>query len=227
MTSENFIKTCKKELNAQQSDAVFFDEGPLLVIAGAGSGKTKTLVHRVAKLIHSGIPAEQILLLTFTRKAAEEMLNRATKILDERCANVSGGTFHAFAHIALRKYAPHIGFDPQFTIMDRSDSEDLIQRIRKEKNLAKGDKRFPKKGTITSVIGKSINTAKSIEQILGSDFPQFLPFSEEIKQIAIQYELQKREMHMMDYDDLLVKLLELLTQHPDIQQTFKSFINTY
>lgn len=223
MNNQNFIEKCKKELNNQQAEAVFFGEGPMLVIAGAGSGKTKTLVHRVAKLIHDGVPPEQILLLTFTRKAAEEMLNRATTILDERCSNVSGGTFHAFAHIALRKYANHIGFDKEFTIMDRSDSEDLIQRIRKEKNLASGDKRFPKKGTITSVIGKAINTAKSIEHVLGSDYPQFLPFSEEINSIAVQYEIQKREMHMMDYDDLLVKLLELLTQNPDIQQKFKEF----
>ena len=134
--SEQLMETMEKELNASQKEAVYFNNGPLLVIAGAGSGKTKTLTYRVARLIHEGIQPESILLLTFTRKAAEEMLNRATTILDERCANVSGGTFHAFAHIALRKYAPHIGFDPQFTIMDRSDSEDLIQRIRKEKNLA-------------------------------------------------------------------------------------------
>ena len=223
MTNQNFTDSLKQELNPQQYEAVMFNEGPLLVIAGAGSGKTKTLVHRVAKLINDGVPAEQILLLTFTRKAAEEMLNRATTILDERCANVSGGTFHAFAHIALRKYANHIGFDKEFTIMDRSDSEDLIQRIRKENGFAQGDKRFPKKGTIASVIGKSINTAKSIESILGSDYPQFLPFSEEINQISVNYQLQKREMHMMDYDDLLVKLLELLTQHPEIQEKFRNF----
>ena len=223
MIKSDFNEKCKQELNPQQYEAVFFKEGPLLVIAGAGSGKTKTLVHRVANLIHNGVPAEQILLLTFTRKASEEMLNRATSILDERCNNVSGGTFHAFAHTALRRYANHIGYDKDFTIMDRGDSEDLIQRIRKEKNLGSGDKRFPKKGTITSVIGKAINTSKSIETILGSDFPQFLQFSNEIKEIATDYQQQKRDMHMMDYDDLLVKLLELLTKTPDIQQKFREF----
>ncbi|RAP29548.1 hypothetical protein DID76_03945 [Candidatus Marinamargulisbacteria bacterium SCGC AG-414-C22] len=223
MTTENFIDVCKKDLNDQQAEAVFFGDGPLLLIAGAGSGKTKTLVHRVARLIHDGVAPEQILLLTFTRKAAEEMLTRAANILDDRCANVSGGTFHAFAHLALRKYASYIGFDPEFTIMDRGDSEDLIQRIRKEKGLAQGDKRFPKKGTITSVIGKAINTNKSIEHVLGADYPQFLPFTEEIQQIAIAYEHQKRDMHVMDYDDLLVKLVELLTKNPDIQQKFRAF----
>ena len=107
-----------KDLNPAQREAVFFDNGPLLLIAGAGSGKTKTLVHRVARLVHNGVAPQSILLLTFTRKAAEEMLNRAAKILDNRCREVSGGTFHSFGNIILRQYAEHIDYNSQFTIME-------------------------------------------------------------------------------------------------------------
>ena len=220
--NRSLIEKIKDECNPAQQDAIFFDTGPLLVIAGAGSGKTKTLVYRVARLIHDGIEPERILLLTFTRKSAEEMLHRATQSLDERCHRVSGGTFHAFANIALRQYAKHIGFDPQFTILDRSDAEDLIQSIRKEKGLSTTDKRFPKKSSILSIISKSINTQKSISHCLSSDYPQFLHFESEITAIAIDYEQRKRAMQVMDYDDLLTKLLELFIQNPDIQEKFKN-----
>ena len=119
-------------LNENQEKVVRFNEGPLLVIAGAGSGKTNTLVHRVARLVHEGVPPESILLLTFTRKASEEMLSRASRILDERCRKVSGGTFHSFANIILRRYATEIGFEDGFTILDRSDAEDICGSIRKK-----------------------------------------------------------------------------------------------
>ena len=144
----------EKELNSSQKEAVYFNNGPLLVIAGAGSGKTKTLTYRVARLIHEGIQPESILLLTFTRKASEEMLKRACNLLDHRCQNVSGGTFHAFANIALRKYASYINYSPDFTILDRSDCEDLIQMIRKEKGLGKSDKNFLKKEHYVQLLAK-------------------------------------------------------------------------
>lgn len=205
------------ELNDAQRQAVYFNEGPLLLIAGAGSGKTKTLVYRVAKLVNDGVPPEAILLLTFTRKAAQEMLDRATKILDNRCKDVSGGTFHGFGNILLRQFAESIGFNNQFTILDRGDAEDLINFIRKEQKWATTEKRFPKKSTIATVISKSINTGKTINHILATDFPQFQEFTEEIEKIAIEYQIQKKAMNSMDYDDLLVKTLELLTTCPDIR----------
>ena len=149
------------ELNESQRQAAEFNEGPLLVIAGAGSGKTKTLVFRVANLINNGISPESILLLTFTRKAAQEMLKRATTILDHRCNNVSGGTFHAFAVTILRQYAEKLGYTQQFTIMDRSDQESLIGQIRKQKNTGLDKKRFPKKNTILYIISKSIRRSIS------------------------------------------------------------------
>jgi DNA helicase II / ATP-dependent DNA helicase PcrA len=206
------------ELNPSQKQAAEFTEGPLLVIAGAGSGKTKTLVFRVAKLIDDGVAPESILLLTFTRKAAQEMLKRATTILDHRCNNVGGGTFHAFAVTILRQYSEAIGYDNQFTIMDRSDQEDLVGQIRKEKSELLDKKRFPKKGTLLTIISKSVNTERTINQIVTNEFPQFFSFITEIEEIAGQYQKNKKEFKVMDYDDLLINLHLLLTTNPEIQQ---------
>ena len=216
--SGTFTREIKETLNPAQQEAALFNDGPILVIAGAGSGKTKTLVYRVARLVDEGVSPESILLLTFTRKASQEMLERATTVLDERCHRVSGGTFHSFANSMLRRYAPAIGYDANFTILDRGDSEDLIQQIRKEKEMGAGDKRFPKKATIASVIGKAVNTGKSIETLLGIDFPQFLPFARDIEAIARDYQQQKHHMRVMDYDDLLTKFYSLLSTCPDIRE---------
>ena len=140
----------KKELNPRQFQAVTNIRGPQLVIAGAGSGKTRTLIYRVAFLVENNIPPGSILLLTFTRKAAQEMMRRASFILDERCAKVAGGTFHSFANFTLRKYAPMIHFHPNFSIVDRGDAEDIINIIRANLNLNKKERRFPKKATTMS-----------------------------------------------------------------------------
>ena len=112
-------------------EAVNYTQGPLLVIAGAGSGKTRTLTYRVARLVEEGISPGSILLLTFTRKASQEMLKRASELLDDRCKRVAGGTFHSFAYSVLRKYASKLGFENGFSIIDRGDSEDLISMMRK------------------------------------------------------------------------------------------------
>ena len=148
-------------LNPNQRQVVEFNEGPLLVIAGAGSGKTNTLVHRVARLVHEGVPPEAILLLTFTRKASEEMLHRASTILDDRCRKVGGGTFHSFANIILRQYSKQIGFEDGFTILDRSDAEDICASIRKKMGLSDSEKRFPKKEPwLHSLVRRSIPDAR-------------------------------------------------------------------
>ena len=203
-------------LNAPQREAVCHKEGPLLVIAGAGTGKTKTVVYRVARLIDSGVVPESILLLTFTRKASQEMLTRASHLLDDRCHMVSGGTFHAFANKILRRFSSHIGFPEQFTILDQSDSGNLIQQIRQEKGFHKIEKRFPKKNTILSLISKSVNTEKKIETILEAEYPQYLDYALEIKQVQVAYQTYKQEYHVMDYDDLLTHLYQLLTKHQDV-----------
>lgn len=210
------------ELNPAQLEAVYHDDGPMLVIAGAGSGKTKTLVYRVARLVASGVSPDAILLLTFTRKSSQEMLRRATHILDSRCQKVGGGTFHAFSNIVMHRYGHHIGYDERFTILDRTDAEDLVSMIRREAGLNKVDKRFPKKNTILSVISKAINTNRDMGEVLMQDFPQFAEFKDDLIQIAAQYRDQKKAMQVMDYDDLLVNLCILLRNVPEVREQLQS-----
>lgn len=212
----------KKELNASQLQAVESTEGSHLVIAGAGSGKTRTLVFRVAYLVEKGIRPDQILLLTFTRKAAGQMLRRASLLLDERCSKVAGGTFHSFANMVLRKYTPALGISRSFSILDESDAEDTLNLLRTQLGFNKSEKRFPRKGTILEVISKSINKAQDLEQVLYDEFPQFIEWSKELKKIRDEYMKYKRSRSLLDYDDLLVYLRDLLVNHEHIRASLSS-----
>lgn len=156
-SAKRFRIDYEKELNAAQLEAVCHKEGALLVIAGAGSGKTRTLTYRVARLVEEGIPPETILLLTFTRKASAEMLSRASRLLDHRCGRVSGGTFHSFANATLRRYARDIGTRTDFTIIDRSDAESLVGMIRKEITRTTDRRGFPRNHTLLNIFSKSVN----------------------------------------------------------------------
>lgn len=211
-----------KELNRSQLDAVTFKEGPLLVIAGAGSGKTRTLTYRVVRLVEEGVSPKAILLLTFTRKSAQEMLMRATDLLDNRCEKVSGGTFHSFANANLRKYAAKIGFKSEFTILDRVDMENLLGMLRKNTRALPEHHLFPKKQTLAQIISKSVNKGLSIDEIIYDEYPHFSPNSAQIKKIHEEYVRQKREHHFLDYDDLLVYLKQLLQDQPEIRQRISS-----
>ncbi|HNW38851.1 MAG TPA: ATP-dependent helicase [Candidatus Omnitrophota bacterium] len=206
-----------RELNPAQLKAVESISGPHLVIAGAGSGKTRVLVHRVAYLVEQGIAPEQILLLTFTRRSAEEMLRRASLLLDERCKNVSGGTFHSFANMILRKYAKLLELNNNFTILDQADAEDAVNLIRTQLNFHKSEKRFPRKHAILEVISKSVNKSEEISGVLLDEYPQFIEFAEEIKKIRDEYNKYKRQKSLLDYDDLLVFLKNLLTTHESVR----------
>ncbi len=199
-----------EELNAQQLAAVEAVDGPALVIAGAGSGKTRTLVYRVARLIDLGIPPSSILLLTFTRKAAQEMLERVGLLIGLRSQQVSGGTFHSTANLLLRRYGQPVGLESGFTILDRSDSEDLISLLRGQLGLNDMGKRFPRKHTIGEMFGKTANTLASLEDIVLDEYSHFGNFLDELTKLQTAYELAKRQRQLVDYDDLLVKLLELL-----------------
>ncbi|HOJ64109.1 MAG TPA: ATP-dependent helicase [Spirochaetota bacterium] len=212
----------EKELNPQQLEVVKHIDGPQLVIAGAGSGKTRTLIYRLAYLVENGINPAAILLLTFTRKAAYEMMKRASALLDDRCSKVSGGTFHSFASMILRRYAQRIGYDSNFTIIDGGDGEDIINIIKNSMNL-KTEKRFPNKSTLFKVISKSINTHRSIEDILKEDYPHFLELSPEIEEIYKAYKETKKNRNLMDYDDLLINLRDLLK----IEDIRKRLSNNY
>lgn len=206
-----------KELNPAQLEAVQSIDGPYLVIAGAGSGKTRVLVHRVAYLVEKGVLPEEILLLTFTRRAAEEMLKRASLLFDERCQKVSGGTFHSFANMILRKYAALLDISHNFTILDQSDAEDTVNLIRTQLGFHKQEKRFPRKKAILELISKSVNKSEDIEIVLYDEYPHFMEWSLEIKKIRDEYVKYKRIKSLLDYDDLLVYLRELLTKHEDVR----------
>lgn len=212
-----------EELNESQLKAVELIKGPLLVIAGAGSGKTRILVYRVARLVEKGIKPEHILLLTFTRKAAQEMLRKASGILDERCGKVSGGTFHSFANFILRKYANLIGFDNNFTILDKSDSEDIVNLIRTQLGFHKSKSRFPRKRAIFNVINKSINKDCSLEDVLKTDYPHYVKNLPDIKKIYKEYKQYKKIRHIMDYDDLLLYLKILLEENNNIRAKLSDF----
>jgi DNA helicase II / ATP-dependent DNA helicase PcrA len=153
-------------LNPQQLAAVMAGDGPSLVIAGAGSGKTRTLVYRVAYLIDTGVDPSNILLLTFTRKSAHEMLHRAGELIGVRSERVCGGTFHSVANMLLRRYGRAIRLEPGFTILDRSDAEDLVALVRSQLGLNEKDKRFPRKGTIAEIFSKSENTLRGLDDIV-------------------------------------------------------------
>ncbi|MBX9659595.1 MAG: ATP-dependent helicase [Nitrospiraceae bacterium] len=197
-------------LNSQQLAAVTAGEGPSLVIAGAGSGKTRTLVYRVAYLIDSGVDPSNILLLTFTRKSAQEMLQRAGELIGARSERVCGGTFHSVANLLLRRYGRSIGVEPGFTILDRGDAEDLIALVRSQLGLNEKDKRFPRKGTIMEMISKSENTLRSLEEIILDEFGHFADHIEDLSRLKTAYQAAKRQKQLLDYDDLLVMLRQLL-----------------
>jgi len=199
-------------LNAAQLAAVTHREGPLLVVAGAGSGKTRTLIYRVARLIESGVPPGAILLMTFTRRASQEMLRRVEQLVGEAGRQVAGGTFHSFANLILRRHGSVMGLQPNFTILDRSDMEDVVNLLRTRMGLASKERRFPKKGTITEAISMARNKSRALADELENDFPHLLEHQAEILEIAEKYEAYKRERGLLDYDDLLYRLAELLQQ---------------
>ena len=197
-------------LNSQQLAAVTAGEGPSLVIAGAGSGKTRTLVYRVAYLIDSGVDPSNILLLTFTRKSAQEMLARVGDLIGARSQRVCGGTFHSVANLLLRRYGRSIGVEPGFTILDRGDAEDLIALMRAQLGLNEKDKRFPRKGTIMEMVSKSANTLRSLDEIILDEFGHFADHAEDLGRLQKAYQAAKRQKQLLDYDDLLVMLRQLL-----------------
>ena len=197
----------QQELNSAQYEAVTSVNGPHLIIAGAGTGKTRTIVYRVAYLVELGVKPDSVLLLTFTRKAAQEMLRKASILLDSRCDQISGGTFHSFANSILRKYAGQLGYESNFTILDQTDAEDVINLIRTRQKLDMKEKRFPRKETIYDLYSRSLNTMMPVKELLAVDYPQFLEIETDIVALHDAYVKYKHEHNVMDYDDLLLNLL--------------------
>ncbi|MGA2031207.1 MAG: ATP-dependent helicase [Thermoguttaceae bacterium] len=195
-------------LNPQQRAAVTHGDGPLLIVAGAGTGKTATLVHRVAWLIAGGVDPGRILLLTFTRRAAAEMLRRVESLLGQRNLRgghrVWGGTFHAIAARLLRRHAKALGLSPQFTIVDRADAEDLLSVVRTDLGLAKTEQRFPKKGTCTDIHSRCVNARQKLDETLADRYPWCVQWAAELKTLFDAYEDRKEAAGVLDYDDLLL-----------------------
>ncbi|MFH1114593.1 MAG: ATP-dependent helicase [Pseudomonadota bacterium] len=207
------------DLNPAQAEAVTAPGGPILVIAGAGSGKTRTVVYRVARLIEQGVDPSSILLLTFTRKAAEEMLSRAALLLDSRASRVAGGTFHSTGNLLLRRYASLLGYDSAFSIMDQGDSHEAIDLAKKSLSPPIQDlKGFPKNRTIAEVLSRSVGGGGTAGDVLIDRYPHLAPYAPDVERIRISYEEHKKINNLMDYDDLLVNTIRLLEEHDRVRE---------
>ena len=197
----------KESLNPAQLEAVICGDGPVLVIAGAGTGKTWTLACRVAYLIEQGVPPERILLLTFSRRAAREMLSRASRIVDRnRTGKVWGGTFHAIGNRLLRIYGRPLGLSPDFTVLDQADMADLMDLIRGELHPTrdKRERRFPKKDTLVAIYSRMVNAGEALTSVLERAFPWCGEEADGIRAIFAEYTRRKRAQNILDYDDLLL-----------------------
>jgi DNA helicase-2/ATP-dependent DNA helicase PcrA len=206
------------ELNPAQAAAATHGNGPLLIIAGAGTGKTRTLVYRVAHLIERGVKPDRILLLTFTRRAAQEMLTRAERLVGATSRKVHGGTFHATAHKLLRRFGQAAGLAKDFTIMDQGDAADLMQLSRSQLGYAQKSKRFPKKETLQYVYSRHINTGFSIEDIVRDEYSQFTDYLEDFNKIFGDYTARKQARNLVDYDDLLLFWALMLEASPELAE---------
>ncbi len=206
------------ELNRAQRDAVTHEEGPLLVVAGAGTGKTRTLAYRVAYLVATGVEPDRILLLTFTRRAAQDMLSRAAAIAARSGSQphrVWGGTFHSVAHRLLRIHAKVVGLAPEFTVLDEGDAADLMGLARAELGLAGGERRFPRKRTCLNIYSRCVNAEENLAEVLPQHFPWCVDWTEALKELFRRYEARKQQRHVMDFDDLLV-YWAALANHPRV-----------
>jgi DNA helicase-2/ATP-dependent DNA helicase PcrA len=209
------------ELNEQQLAAVSAPPGPILVIAGAGSGKTRTLTYRVSYLLENGIDPRNILLLTFTNKAAREMLGRVANLLPVDAGGLWGGTFHSVGNRILRRHGAALGYSSGFTIMDREDQRDLIDTVVAGAGIDPKEIRFPKGDVLAEIFSFVVNTEKPLEELLAEKFPYFLPLLDKIQDVHERYEKKKKATNSMDFDDLLQKTLSMFQQHERIAEIYR------
>ena len=195
--------------------------GPILVIAGAGSGKTRTLTYRVAYLLENGIDPRNILLLTFTNKAAREMLGRVANLLPVDASGLWGGTFHSVGNRILRRHGGALGYSSGFTIMDREDQKDLIDTVVASAGIDPKEIRFPKGDVLAEIFSFVVNTEKPLEELLAEKFPYFLPLLDKIQDVHERYEKKKKATNSVDFDDLLQKTLSMFQQHERIAEVYR------
>ncbi|MEY2427897.1 MAG: ATP-dependent helicase UvrD/PcrA [Verrucomicrobiota bacterium] len=209
------------ELNEQQHAAVTAAPGPALVIAGAGSGKTRTLIYRVAYLLEQGVLPDRVLLLTFTNKAAKEMMRRVSDLLGQELASLWGGTFHSIGNRVLRQHAPLLGYQRDFTIMDREDAKHLINTCVAESEIDVKATRFPKADVLGDIFSLAVNTHKSIPDLLAENYDYFSHLAEQIGDIQKRYAARKRATNAMDFDDLLSLWLKLLQEQEEVRELYQ------
>ena len=210
-----------RELNEQQLAAVTAPPGPALVIAGAGSGKTRTLTYRVAFLLEQGIPPDRILLLTFTNKAAGEMMRRVSDLLGHELRSLWGGTFHSIGARILRLHAEVLGYQRDFSILDRDDAKDLIKACVADAKIDPKNKHFPKPDVLNEIFSFAANTHKTVEELLEDQFSYFADYAEEIAKLEKAYRERKRSTNGMDFDDLLALWLKLMQEHPQVCEQYQ------
>jgi DNA helicase II / ATP-dependent DNA helicase PcrA len=211
----------RAELNDQQYEAVTSGPGPALVLAGAGSGKTRTLTYRVAWLLDNGVEPQNILLLTFTNKAAREMLARVQALLPLETRAIWGGTFHSIGNRLLRRHAVEIGFRPGFSIMDREDQEDLIAAVVANSEIDTKQVRFPTAEVLGDLFSFSLNTGQPLAAVIAERHRRFQPLTQQIAWVQQKYEERKRAANTVDFDDLLVKTVGLLKGNPGVVEYYQ------
>ncbi len=218
LRTRRFSVPYAEDLNSQQLEVIMHPGGPMLVVAGAGSGKTRAVTYRVARLIESGARPERILLLTFTNRAAREMMHRVELLLGEDARGVRGGTFHHVANGLLRTYAPLLGYSSEYAILDREDARTLMSRALPP---GKRTRRFPRRQVLCAIRSLVVNTESSLEEIVAKRFSQFVGLEEEIASTLVAYDRARKEADSMDYDDLLVNLFLLLKGNEEVSERIR------
>ncbi len=207
-----------RELNEEQKAVVFAPDGPTLVIAGAGSGKTRTLVYRVSRLLEDGADPASLMLLTFTNRAAREMKRRVEALAGADLARMTAGTFHAVGARLLRFHAELLGYRSNFSILDSEDAKDLLESATSDLGIPVTERRFPKGDLLKDLVSFCVNTERKLDDVLAADYPHFLPLLSAIHAVAARYRERKIAANGMDYDDLLLNWRRLLVDHPDVRK---------
>ena len=214
------------ELNPQQYTAVSSPPGPALVIAGAGSGKTRTLTYRVAYLLDQGVEPSSLLLLTFTNKAAKEMLERVRELIPQDLSELWSGTFHSIGNRILRRHAECVGLTRSFSILDRDDQKSLMKTVIAECDIDTKQRRFPKPDVLISIFSLVENTGVTLEELLEWRYPYFEEWLEEIAQVGRAYAAKKLETNSADFDDLLILPLKLFKENEDLLELYQKRFNS-
>ncbi len=209
-----------RELNEEQKAVVFAPDGPTLVVAGAGSGKTRTLVYRVSRLIEDGADPSSLLLLTFTNRAAREMKRRVESLIGADLVRATAGTFHSVASRLLRPHAELLGFRPNFTILDSEDTKDLLESATSDMGIPVTERRFPKGDLLRAIVSLCVNTGRKLDDVITEEHPHFLPQIDAIRTVVHRYLERKVLANGMDYDDLLLNWKRLMLERPEIRRSF-------